>query len=73
MNSAIITIHIHQALLPLQRERLEDEIRGIQGVTVARFNHRVKHWLTVAYDSKLVTAWNILNRVKQSDKNAVFF
>jgi hypothetical protein len=70
---AVITIHIHPDLPAGDRERLEQEVSIFDGVTLARFNHKVKHWLSVVYDSDSITAWKILTRVKQWDKNAVFY
>jgi len=70
---AVITIHIHPDLLSVQRARLEEEISVFDGVTFARFNHGVKHWLNVVYNPKSVTSKIILKRVRKWDKNAAFF
>lgn len=70
---AVITIHIHPDLLSVQRERLEEEIRVFNGVSFARFNNGVKHWLNVIYNPKSVTSNRILKRVRKWDKNAAFF
>ena len=70
---AVITIHIHPDLLSVQRARLEEEIRVFDGVTFARFNHGVKHWLNVVYNPKSVTSKIILKRVRKWDKNAASF
>lgn len=70
---AVITIHIHPDLLSVQRARLEEEISVFDGVTFARFNHGVKHWLNVIYNPKSVTSKIILKRVRKWDKNAAFF
>ena len=72
MNIAEMTIHIHQDLLPVHQEKLEEEVRVLEGVTAAGFNYRIKHWLSVVYDSESITAKMILNLVRQWDKNAVF-
>lgn len=72
MNIAEMTIHIHQDLLPMHKERLEEEVSVLEGVTGVRFNIKIKHWLSVAYDSESITAKMILNQVKQWDKDAVF-
>lgn len=72
MNIADMTIHIPQDLLPVHQERLEDELRVLEGVTAAYFNYRLKRWLRVAYKSESISAMKVLNRVRQWDKNAVF-
>ena len=72
MNIAEMTIHISQDLQPMHKERLEEEVRVLEGVTGASFNIRIKHWLSVVYDSESITAKMILNLVRQWDKNAVF-
>jgi len=72
MNIADMTIHIPQDLLPVHQERLEDEVRVLEGVTAANFNYKIKHWLRVAYDSESITAKKVLKRVRQWDKDAVF-
>ena len=72
MNIAEMTIHIHQDLLPVHQEKLEDEVRVLEGVTTAEFNYRIKHWLSVAYDSETITPRKVLNLVRQWDKDAAF-
>lgn len=72
MNIAEMTIHFHQDLLPMHKERLEEEVRVLEGVTGAHFNIKIKHWLSVVYDSESITAKMILNQVRQWDKDAVF-
>lgn len=73
MNIADMTIHIHQDLLPVHRERLEKEIRVFDGVTLARFSRSIKHGLFVIYDSESISSIKILRRVRQWDKSAVIF
>lgn len=73
MNYADMTIHITQDLLPLNQEKLEDEIRVLEGVTAARFNYKMKHWLNVLYDPEAINPRTILKRVKQWDEDAIFF
>ena len=72
MNNAGRTIHITQDLLPEQQLRLQYEVRVLEGVTAARFNSRMKHWLSVVYDSESITARMVLNRVRQWDEDAFF-
>ena len=72
-NYADMTIHITQDLLPGNQEMLEEEVRVLEGVTAARFNYEMKHWLNVLYDPESITPRKILNRVRQWDEDAVFF
>jgi len=73
MNIADMTIHIPQDLHPVNQERLEDELRELEGVSAAHFNYRIKNWLMVVYEPESTNPRNILNQVRQWDKNAVFF
>ena len=73
MNSSDMTIHITQDLLPANQEKIEEEVRVLEGVTAAHFNYEMKHWLNVLYDPESITPRMILNRVRQWDEDAVFF
>ena len=73
MNIIDITIHLPKDLDPVHQERLEDEVRVLEGVKAARFNYNMKHWLSVIYDPESITSWKILNQVRQWDQDAVFF
>ena len=73
MNYSDMTIHITQDLLPTNQEKLEEDVRVIEGVMGARFNYENQHWLNVLYDPASITPSKILNRVRQWDEDAVFF
>jgi len=73
MKYADMTIHITQELLPANQERLEEEIRVLEGVTAARFNNKINHWLNVLYDPEAISPRKILKQVRQWDEDAVFF
>lgn len=73
MNYANMTIHISQELRPINQEKLEHEIRVLEGVTAARFNYKLNHWLNVLYDPEVINPWKILTQVRQWDEDAVFF
>ena len=68
-----MTIYINQDLMPVQQERLVDEVRVFEGVTAVGFNLIIKRWMFVVYDSELITSREIINRVKQWDNDAVYF
>ena len=68
-----IMIHVHKDMLPVYREILLEEVRVIEGVTHAEIIYSLNFWLNVVYDTKAITSNKILKRVKQWDKNAVFF
>lgn len=72
MNISDITIRIHPDLSPLHQERLIEELRIFEGITMARVNPRVNNWIGVAYDADLITPSNILAYVKRWDKKAEF-
>lgn len=73
MNIADMTIHIPQDLHPDSQVRLEGELRELEGVSVTRFNYRIRNWLTVVYDPESTNPENTLKQVRQRDRNAVFF
>ena len=73
MNYSDMTIHITQDLLPANQEKIEEEVRVLEGVTAAHLNYEMKHWLNVLYDPESITPRMILNRVRQWDEDAVFF
>jgi len=73
MNFTDMTILITQELLPANQERREDEIRILEGVTAARFNYKMNHWLNVLYDPEAISPRKILKHVRQWDEDAVFF
>ena len=66
-------IHVHSDLTLVQQERLVEEIRIFEGVTAVGFNLLIMHWMFVIFDIDKITAMNILCRVRQWDKNAVYF
>ena len=68
-----MTIHFHDDLLPVLRERLEKEVRVFDGVTLARFSSKINDGMFVIYDTESTTAGKILNRVRQWDENATIF
>jgi hypothetical protein len=72
-NYADMTIHITQDLLPDNQKKLEEEVRVLEGVTAARFNYSMKHWLNVLYDPESTTPWTILKQVRQWDEDANFY
>ena len=73
MDYSDMTIHITQDLLPTNQEKLEEEIRVLEGVTAARFNYEIKHWLNVLYDPETINPRTILKQAKQWDEDAVYF
>ena len=73
MDYSDMTIHITQDLLPGNQEKLEEEIRVLEGVTAARFNYETKHWLNVLYDPETINPRTILKQAKQWDEDAVYF
>ena len=73
MNIVDMTIHIHNDLLPAQREKLEKEIRVFDGVTLVRCSSKINYGMFVIYDSESISAGKNLNRVRQWDKNATIF
>lgn len=71
MDIVDIMIHVHPDLLPMHREKLEGEMRGLKGIISAHFNHKITHELTMTYDPELLDSKAILMRVKQWDNEAV--
>lgn len=70
---ADIMIHVHQNLLSVHRVRLEEEVSVLGGVISACFSKDNTHELTVIYSTDSIDSSTILHRVRQWDKDAVFF
>ena len=73
MNIADMNIHIRKELLPVNKERLQDEIRVLEGVTAARFNSKMNNWLNVLYDPQVISSMLILKQARQWDEEAIVF
>ena len=66
-----IMIHVHPDLLPIHREKLEEEMRELRGTISVHFNHKITHELTITYNPELLSSKMIIKRVKQWDNEAV--
>ena len=72
MTNAIM-IHVHKDMLPVYHEKLLEEIRIIKGVKRADIIYSLNYWLNVVYETKSISSYKILKRVKQWDKSAILF
>jgi len=71
MDIVDIMIHVHPDLLPIHREKLEGEMRGLKGIISVHFNHKITHEITMTYNPELLNSKAILKLVKQWDNEAV--
>ena len=71
MDIVDIMIHVHPALSAEQRAKIEDALIASRGVVAATFSHGHPHELIVAYDPEAAHAAQLLQVVREWDKEAV--
>lgn len=70
MGYADILIHVHPTLSAEQRAKIEEALNRSTGVVAAHFTPGRPHVLTVAYDSAVARAGQLLQIVREWDQAA---
>lgn len=71
MNIADIMIHVHPELSADQRKKIEEDVGGKDGIMSVHFSTDHAHELTVAYNPEVTSSGDILEQVRQWDKEAM--
>jgi len=65
MKTSDVLIHVNETVEDLGRFRLEEALRGVEGVVTPRFSPGHNHLMFVAYDPDSTSAAAILGQVRE--------
>ena len=69
-NMVDVTIHINEAVDAVEREGIQDKLRGLDGVMAAASHETTPHLMIVEYNPDLIESHQILETVVDSGVNA---
>ena len=70
MDMADVLFHLHPDLSQQERSKVEENLRGCNGVLSVHFSREHHHSLKVAYDPETVHSDALLKRVRDIDARA---
>jgi len=70
MQLSDVLVHVSEEISDDEKNDLVNQLRELNGVIAPRFSENKEHLLLVSYNSDAVTAYSLLNAVKQSGFHA---
>jgi len=72
VNIADIVVHLHPESSPDEKEVVETELRGLNGVVSVHFDQKNQpHAVVVAYNPDAITSEAVLAQIRKHDEAAV--